>query len=208
VTWDQLRQSYDRVAAGYEARFAGELADKPRDRQLLDAFAAAITGPVVDLGSGPGHIGARVRDHGRWTVAVDASAAMAGLAAGRLDAAAVADMRSLPLAAGSVGGVVAFYSLIHVRRPEVAPVLAEIERVLRPGGRLLLSAHEGDGEIVQDEFLGEPVPFVATLFGLDELATAIGAAGMEVLLAEKQAPVAGQHASTRLYLEARRTRPA
>ena len=70
-----------------------------------------------------------------------------------------ADIRSLPLAAGTVGGLLAFYSLIHVRRSECALVLREFARVLRPGGQVLLSAHEGEGEVELDEFLGEPVPF-------------------------------------------------
>jgi hypothetical protein len=38
----RLRASYDRVAPEYARRIAGELADKPFDRELLDHFGASI----------------------------------------------------------------------------------------------------------------------------------------------------------------------
>ena len=66
-------------------------------------------------------------------------------------------MRSLPFASARVGGIVAFYSLFHLRRAELGAVLREFRRVLRPGGRVLFSTHEGEGDAVIDRFLDEPV---------------------------------------------------
>ncbi|MEP7190711.1 MAG: methyltransferase domain-containing protein, partial [Roseiflexaceae bacterium] len=53
-----LSTSYDRVAADYTANIADELAGKPLDRALLQAFAEQVGTlvPVADLGCGPGHI--------------------------------------------------------------------------------------------------------------------------------------------------------
>ena len=200
--WDQLGASYDRVANVYEARFADELDGKPRDRELLDTFAADVAGPIVDVGCGPGHIGAFVRQHHRPVLGLDLSHEMAKLALGRVDAALVADLRRLPFASGHLGGVVAFYSLIHVRRTQVPGVFGEFLRVLRPGGRLLISAHEGEGEVTVEEFLGQSATFVATLFGLAELARAARAAGFDLTLAERRPPYANEGSTTRLYLEA------
>ncbi len=183
MAWDQVRSSYDRVAAAYEERFLDELAEKPRDRELLDAFAASVDGPVVDIGCGPGHIGGYVRCQGRWVVGADISPAMAKRAAVRLDGGLVADMRSLPLADSSVAGLLAFYSLIHARRSEVAAVLRQFERVLTSGGAALLSAHEGNGEIEVHHFLGQDVPLVAALFQLDELVAACRRSTVWVVLA-------------------------
>ena len=137
---------------------------------------------------------------------VDLSEAMAGRARSRLGSAITADLRRLPIAAASVGGLVAFYSLIHLRRPELAPTLRELRRVLRPGGRLLLSAHEGAGEIQLDQFLGADVRFAATLFQLDELEAACEAAGLDVAGAERRATYAAESGTARLYVEA--VRPA
>src|SRR5947207_4844730 len=58
VDWHRVRSSYDTVARAYEERFLEELSHKPRDRELLERFAAAVGDPVVDVGCGPGQIGA------------------------------------------------------------------------------------------------------------------------------------------------------
>jgi SAM-dependent methyltransferase len=204
VTWDFLRSSYDTVADKYESRFLGELDGKPRDRELLDAFSRSVRDPVVDIGCGPGQVGAFVRARGRRVTGLDLSPQMAKLANRRLDGVLVADMRSLPLASDRIGGLLAFYSLIHLRRPELEPALREFRRVLRPGGHVLFSAHEGDGEVERDEFLEEPVPVGATFFGLDELVGATRGAGLEVTVAERRAPYPSESGTVRLYVEAKR----
>jgi SAM-dependent methyltransferase len=205
VTWEHLRSSYDAVASKYETRFLAELRDKPRDRELLGTFAESVSDPVVEIGCGPGQIGDFVRHRGRRVFGLDLSPHMAKLANGRLDSALVADMRSLPLASHRLGGLLAFYSLIHVRRAELGPVLQEFHRVLRPGGRVLFSAHEGEGEVELDEFLDEPVPVAVTFFDLDELVGASEATGLVVTLAERRTPYALESETVRLYVEA--TRP-
>jgi ubiquinone/menaquinone biosynthesis C-methylase UbiE len=207
VTWDNIRSSYDAVAGEYEARFLDELDAKPGDRGLLSSFAAAAGDPVLEVGSGPGQVGAFVRHLGRRVCGLDLSPEMARLARRRLDAAGTGDMRSLPFGDATFGGLVAFYSLIHIQRSELDPVLLEFRRVLVPGGRVLFSAHEGTGELTIDEFLNEPVPMVATLFGLDELVAAGRRAGLEVLLAERRLPYASEHETVRLYVEARNPTP-
>jgi SAM-dependent methyltransferase len=203
VSWDYLRSTYDAVAAKYQSRFLNELDDKPRDRELLESFARAVEDPVTEIGCGPGHIGAFVRRRrGRRVVGVDLSPEMAALASTRLDGALVADMRWLPFATDSLGGLLAFYSIIHVRRAELATVLREFHRVLRPGGHVLMSAHEGREEVELDTFLQEAVPFAATLFELDEIVDASRAAGLEVTVAERRAPYAHEGNTVRLYVEA------
>jgi SAM-dependent methyltransferase len=202
MAWDRLRRSYDKVAADYEAAFLDELAAKPRDRELLTRFAFAAGDPVADVGSGPGQIGAYVRAQGRRVLGLDLSVAMATRARDRLGQAVQADVRVPPFRAGSLGGVLAFYSLIHVRRDELDATVTDLAVALRPGGRLLVSAHEGDGELSARRFMGRRVPFVATLFRLDELAAAAVAAGLQVTLAERRAPYPDEHPTHRLYLEA------
>ena len=204
VAWESLRSTYDTVAAKYEARFLDELQGKPGDRELLESLVASVEDPVVEIGCGPGHIGAFVRHHGRFVLGMDLSPEMATLAQSRLDGALVGDMRLLPFGTSSVGAMVAFYSVIHLRRPELAAAFGEFHRVLRDGGRILLSAHEGSGEVEVEEFIGERVPFAATLFGLDELVRACEEAGLEVTLAERRPPYANEGTTVRLFVEARK----
>jgi SAM-dependent methyltransferase len=199
MKFEDVPASYDAVAVDYEARFRDELDRKPRDRTLLDEFAAAVGDPVVEIGCGPGQVGAYVRGLGRRVAGVDLSRAMAALAGRRLDGAVVGDMRALPVASESVGGVVAFYSLIHLPRAELAIALAELRRVLKPGGQLLFAAHEGEGEVVLDEFIGRPVPMIVTLFAIDELSAACKAAGLRVLHTERREGYEGE-VTRRLYV--------
>ncbi|MFD6391696.1 class I SAM-dependent methyltransferase [Nocardia sp. NPDC060259] len=44
----------------------------------------------------------------------------------------------------SMAGLVAWYSLIHVPDDEISSVFAHFQRIVRPGGRLLLGFHVGD----------------------------------------------------------------
>ena len=53
-------------------------------------------------------------------------------------------MTALDLPDGALGGIVAWYSIIHIPPPLVPDVLAEFHRVLTPGGRLLLAFQVGD----------------------------------------------------------------
>ncbi len=191
---------YDLAAGWYEQRFADELARKPTDRALLSDFAAAVGDPVVDLGCGPGQIGAFVRAAGRRVIGLDLSPEMARLAAGRLDGAVVADLRRLPCKDASVGGVVAFYSVIHVGREQLRATLTDLRRVLRPGGQLLLSAHEGSGTLRVEDWQDTGQPFTATLYSLDELTSAAETAGLAVRSATRRPPYPDEGATTRLYL--------
>jgi SAM-dependent methyltransferase len=193
------------VASRYEAEFLDELDGKPFDRELLRGFAESADDPIAEIGCGPGQVGAFVRERGRCVVGVDLSVEMARLAHARLDMALAGDMRRLPLDSGQLGGLVAFYAVIHLPRAELGAALIEFRRVLRPGGRLLFSVHEGQGQIEQDEFLDQPVPFVATLFELPELVTATSDAGFELKVAHRRAPYESEHQTFRLYIEAERT---
>ncbi len=124
---DALRRSYDAVAAEYTRRFAGELAGKPLDRALLDAFAEQVRplGPACDLGCGPGHVGGYLAGRGLDVMGIDLSPAMVAEARRLFPALRfeVANMLALPLANESLGGVAALYSLIHLPPEELRRAL-------------------------------------------------------------------------------------
>src|SRR6516164_8204468 len=65
-TSDHVRACYDAVSREYTARFAGELAHKPLDRELLSRFASEVIGrgEVYDLGCGPGQTTAFLHSQG------------------------------------------------------------------------------------------------------------------------------------------------
>ena len=205
---EELRSSYDTVAEPYALNFFDELSRKPFDCDLLERFARECPpGRVLDVGCGPGHVGRFLHDRGRKTTGVDLSPAMVDVAR-RLNPGMtfeVGDMRHLEHEDGSIAGLVAFYSLIHIGRAGVPAVLGEFSRILRPGGKLLLAVHGGAGGITADEFLGRQVRFEATLFEEDELVRLVDDAGFAVDEAKQRERYDFETHSPRLYLAATRT---
>ncbi len=201
--WPDIRATYDAVAQDYAAAFAGELAAKPFDRELLADFAAACDGRVFDVGCGAaGHVTRFLTDRGADVTGVDVSAASIEVARAREPALRfeVADMRELPAADGALAGLVAFYSVIHLPRDQVPVALAEFRRVLRPGGVLLVSMHGGSGEIQSDDWFGRPVSVRASLWSLGDLTTAIQSAGFVVRRHVARQPYRAEHPTERLYV--------
>jgi SAM-dependent methyltransferase len=202
-----LQQSYDRVAAEYEARIYDELRHKPFDRELLDRFAARVRdlGPVCDVGCGPGQVARYLHDRGVKVCGLDLSPAMVERAR-RLSPEiefVQGDMTGLTAADESWSGITAFYSVIHVPRPEVARALCELRRVLRPGGVLVLAFHIGDEVLHLEEWLGQQVSVDFAFFRPEEMRGYLEEAGFvveEVLTREPYPDV--EHPTRRAYLVA------
>ncbi len=87
---------------------------------------------LLDLGCGPGFYTAAFRARGARVIPVDNDLAEMTAHGPAPEGAIVADASDLPLEDASVDGVFCSNMLEHTRTPE--RVLAEIERVLRPGG--------------------------------------------------------------------------
>jgi SAM-dependent methyltransferase len=208
--WPDIAATYDEVAADYADLFAAELAGKPFDRDLLDRYAAALAGrgPVWDVGCGAaGHLTRYLADRGVEAIGADVSPGVVAVARQRQPGLEfqVADMRALPVPDGSLAGIVAFYSVIHLPRPQIPVALAEFARALAPGGELLLALHGGSGETGSDQAFGHPVEVRVTLVSPAELAAAVRGAGLAVHWQQTRDPYQGEYPSQRLYLWARRT---
>jgi SAM-dependent methyltransferase len=205
----EVRRSYDAVADEYARRIAGELAGKPLDRALLDAFAVEVRplGTCCDLGCGPGHVGDHLQRRGLDVVGVDLSPALLAEARRLFPGLrlAVADMRALPLADASVGGVAAFYSLIHLGHDDRRAVIAEIRRVLVARGLLLVAFHVGTETVHLDEWWGRAVNLDFRFLDPAEVRDDLEAGGFSVEATTIRAPYrAVEHPSERAVLLARR----
>ncbi|GAA4100143.1 class I SAM-dependent methyltransferase [Actinomadura miaoliensis] len=141
---DTTRAAYDAVATLYAEMFRDSVEGHPLDRALVSAFAefvrAAGAGPVADLGCGPGGVTARLASLGLTAFGIDASPAMIELARQeypdlRFDE---GSMLALDIADGALGGVLAWYSIIHTPPEDLPVIFAEFARVLAPGGHLLV----------------------------------------------------------------------
>ena len=203
--WPDIAHTYDVAAEHYAATFAGELDGKPFDRDLLDRYAAALAGrgAVWDVGCGAaGHLTRYLADRDVTISGADVSPGSVAVARRCQPGLTfrVADMCALPAADGSLAGIVAFYSVIHLPRPRIPAALAEFRRVLRPGGALLMAMHGGAGETGSDAAFGFPVAVRATLVTLDEITAMAEAAGLTLRERHERAPYPGEYPSQRIYL--------
>jgi len=155
------RDGYDRAAAHYVARFQNHLDDRPVDRAMIGAFAELVDrgASVLDVGCGTGVATAALAAAGLDVIGIDLSPNMIAQARQHNPALEfrVGSMLDLDVAEGSVGGLCAWYSIIHVPDAHLPRVFAEFHRVLSPGGVLLLAFQVGDEPRVLTDFDGELV---------------------------------------------------
>jgi SAM-dependent methyltransferase len=201
--------SYDQVADEYVRRIFDELQHKPLDRQLLDRFAASVrdVGPACDMGCGPGHVTRYLHEQGVQVCGVDLSPAMVERAR-RLTPGVEfrqGDMTALDAPDGAWAGIVAFYSIIHIPRRDMARALGELRRVLQPGGLLLLAFHVGDHTIHLDEWWGQKVSLDFFFLRVEEVTGFLHAEGFEIEEVFEREPYPDvEHQSRRGYVFGRR----
>lgn len=137
-----MTTDYDTFAAAYSRENESSLLNAYYARPAMISLAGDVDGQrVLDAGCGSGPLAAALRDRGAIVTGFDLSAAMIDLARQRLGADAdlhVADLgEPLPFDDDAFDSVVASLCL-HYLEDWAAP-LAELRRVLRPGGRLIVS---------------------------------------------------------------------
>ena len=136
---------YDVCAASYAAET--DHAPTPDHVEALERLVASVGpgGQVLEVASGPGWDADRLETMGLRVLRTDLSEGFIafqrerGRSVDRLDL--IADDLG-----GPWDGVVALYVIQHVGRALVDGVIGRIAAALRPGGTLLMSFQEGEGE--------------------------------------------------------------
>jgi SAM-dependent methyltransferase len=133
----RVREEYASEGGLLGRRAAYEFATGPDAREgLFAAIAEAEPARVLEVGCGPGELAARIQaELGATVVAIDVSERMVALARDRGVDARVGDVQRLPFDDASFDCTIAAWMLYHV--PDVRRGLAELSRVLEPGGRLV-----------------------------------------------------------------------
>lgn len=180
------RRSYDRVAEDYAEWIRPELAAKPMDRAVLASFAELVRAEpntqVLDVGCGPGRITAYLRQLGLEASGIDLAPGMVAIARREHPGLSFAEgsMTRLELAAGSLGGLVAWYSVIHLPAEWRPTAFAEFHRVLRTGGWLQLAFQVGTETMRMTSVGQHEVELDFHRLDPDVLSEELSAAGFEV----------------------------
>ncbi len=147
------RDSYDQVARQYTDYVLDVFPTDSVDRAMIGLFAELVVGQedsqVADIGCGPGHISDFLARRGLSVQGIDLSPAMIDLARRarpdlRFD---LGSMLDLDIPDGTLGGVLAHYSIIHTPPDRMSVAFTEFSRVLASSGYLLVSFQTGDDSL-------------------------------------------------------------
>lgn len=184
-----IGSAYDARAAEY-VELAGSIEKMDaRDAAVIGAWRDATPGQLLDAGCGPGHWTEFLGRGGREARGVDLSAEFITTAKSRHPGIAfqVGTFRDLPLEEGAVGGILAWYSLIHTPPVELPEIFVEFGRVLAPGGSILIGFFDGEP---REPFAHAVAP--AFFWSADALAELLADAGFDLVSSETRGREEGE----------------
>jgi len=190
----RARAGYDAVAAHYADLLPDVAFEAGLDLAMIEQFVDQLPSGacVLDAGCGTGRMLEHLHERASSVrlVGIDLSSGMPAEAARRTvpTALVAADLAALPFDQDVFDGVLAWYSIIHLPSDALAAAVAEMARVLRPGGTLLLGFHAGTGERTITSAYGQPVELTSFLHLTTDVAAAARAAGLDVDTVLDRAP--------------------
>jgi malonyl-CoA O-methyltransferase len=129
----RIAELFEGAAAGYD-----ECSNRYAMGRRAEDLAKLVRGWSLEVGGGTAAVTAQITDRAQAFVS-DISPRMCGIASRKIDRPSVCfDAESVPCANASVDTVIGSEMIYYLERPE--RFIGEAYRVLRPGGRLLLSA--------------------------------------------------------------------
>ena len=144
-----VREAYSAASRQYIDLFDGDWDAHDVDAAFIRRHLQDARGPVLDLGCGPGSWTAYLHQLGLQAIGIDlvpeflehARAAHPGpeFRLGSMDDTAVPEH--------SAGGILSWFSTIHVRPEELVDVLSEFRRLLAHSGTLVLGFFDSDDDL-------------------------------------------------------------
>ncbi|PSQ47778.1 SAM-dependent methyltransferase [Halobacteriales archaeon SW_7_65_23] len=170
---NEVRRAWNQVAE----RYAEQRDPDGPDAALVDDLLATLPADPTVLDIGPGDGARTLANLPPGSIGVDISRRGLELAAERVPDARLVqgEMSQLPIATDSVDAITAYHAVFHVPRDQHPAVYREFARVLRPGGRLLMTLPSGRFETVRRGWMGGEMFFSAP--GRDRTLAALADAG-------------------------------
>jgi ubiquinone/menaquinone biosynthesis C-methylase UbiE len=203
------RDSYDAIAAEHADLVSENLDDRPLDRALLAAFAELVraggNGSVADVGCGAGRVTIALSRLGLDAFGVDLSPGMLAVAHRSYPQLRFEEgsMLALDVPADTLGGLLAYYSIIHIPWDQRPTLFAEFHRVLAPGGLLMLVFQIGGEHRHLTEFHGTPISADWYRQQPDDITNLLRDAGFEMWATATREPE-GSETTHRGYVLARK----
>jgi SAM-dependent methyltransferase len=200
-----VADGYDRIATRYLEWSPLRPSEARRHYLELACELIPAGADVLELGCGAGIPMTVALADGRHVTGVDISATQVRLARTNVPDATFlqADMTTLAFEPETFDAIVAFYSLTHVPRDELAELLARIRGWLRPGGTFIASfGADDDPGGIEADWLGVDMYF--SHFGAKKNRRLVEEAGLEIESAEIVVEPEDRHDARFLWVVARR----
>lgn len=171
---NEVARAYGEMSDRYIDLFAGTTALDPDDLALITRQLRGAASVVLDIGCGPGHLTVHLRSLGLETVGIDVTPEFLRYAR-RTDPHGhyvLGSADRLPIPDGMAGGVLAWYSLIHLARDDIDGALIECRRAAKRGAPMVLGCFPGDDLVPFDHAVA-----TAYYWPLDELSARLASAG-------------------------------
>lgn len=171
--------AFDRIGELYDDVFPHKSGQIIATQWVADHLAPGAR--VLDVGCGTGlPTAGMLAESGLDVVGIDVSTEMLRLARRNVPAARFVAMDVLELddSLGRFDAVVAFFSLLMLRRSDIPGVLRRMRAVLRPGGVVAIGMVEGDTDYAPQPFLGQQL--AVTAYPVRDLESAIRGQGLDV----------------------------
>jgi ubiquinone/menaquinone biosynthesis C-methylase UbiE len=145
MTVSKVSDAYGARSAEYIELFGRIDAAAETDRNAVLAWARGLTGPIIDVGCGPGQWTHFLSEHELPIEGIDPTVEFVAAAQRRYPGIRfrIGQAEHLDSDDESVGGILAWYSLIHTDPELIDSALTEFARCLRTGGGLALGFFEG-----------------------------------------------------------------
>ncbi len=207
---DKIRAAYGALAASYADALVTELAELPFESWLLRRVVELAGGaPVIEVGSGPGHVTAFLAEAGADAAGLDLTPQMVDEARRRYPDVAyeVGDLRRLmrPSHHDGWGAVLGWYSLIHLAASELPDAVAALTRPLRSTGWLVIAMHCGAEVRTVNDWFGHEVDLDYVLHDRGEVVATVERAGLTDIEWYHRGPITARGETTqRLYVLGRK----
>jgi len=149
VEFPQVREAYSSMSEQYIGLFDGDYQAHEDDIAFVRRHLTGLPEPIFDLGCGPGHWAAYLHSLGADVTGVDMVPEFIAHARANHPGPQffLGSMTAWHAPDHSAGGILSWYSTIHVPPTELKGVLAEFHRLLAPAGMLVVGFFDSDDDV-------------------------------------------------------------
>lgn len=184
---DEIEKAYGSETLPVEHILGTQVASDDPDRQIIEPWAATVSGPILDVGSGTGRWAGHLATLGHDITGLEPAERLIRIAQEQHPAAhfrhgSIADLEHTDQ---RWAGILAWYSIIHMGPAELHDALTTLRTVLEPNGTLLMSFFSGPAQ----QAFAHPVA-TAYRWPMPEMVSILDDVGFEVTVQhwDAQAP--------------------